>query len=88
MTTIGLLHPGEMGASVGRAARANGARVLWASEGRSTDTWARAATAELEDAGTLREVVAASEVILAVCPPQMRGSVRKLLIACAVVPLR
>ena len=43
MTTIGLLHPGEMGASVGAAARTAGARVLWASEGRGTDTWARAA---------------------------------------------
>lgn len=69
MTTIGLLHPGEMGASVGAAARAHGARVLWASEGRGTDTWARAATAELDDAGTLRAVVAASDAILSVCPP-------------------
>jgi 3-hydroxyisobutyrate dehydrogenase-like beta-hydroxyacid dehydrogenase len=69
MTTIGLLHPGEMGASVGAAARANGARVLWAAEGRGTDTRARAATAELEDVGTLRDVVAASDVILSVCPP-------------------
>jgi len=69
MTTIGLLHPGEMGASVGRAARVAGARVLWASEGRGTDTWARAATAELEDAGTLRDVVTASDVMLSVCPP-------------------
>jgi len=69
MTTIGLLHPGEMGASVGAAARSAGARVLWASEGRGTDTWARAATAELEDVGTLRAVVEASDVILSVCPP-------------------
>ena len=69
MTTIGLLHPGEMGASVGAAARANGARVLWASEGRGGETAARAAAAQLEDAGTLRKVVAASDVILSVCPP-------------------
>src|SRR5919108_3557584 len=69
MTTIGLLHPGEMGASVGAAARANGARVLWASEGRGAETRARAATADLEDAGTLAAVVAASDVIVSVCPP-------------------
>jgi len=69
MTTIGLLHPGEMGASVGAAARANGARVLWASEGRGGETAARAAAAQLEDAGTLRKVVAAGDVILSVCPP-------------------
>jgi 3-hydroxyisobutyrate dehydrogenase-like beta-hydroxyacid dehydrogenase len=69
MTTIGLLHPGEMGASVGAAARASGARVLWASEGRGAETAARAAAAQLEDAATLRKVVAASDVILSVCPP-------------------
>ena len=69
MTTIGLLHPGEMGASVGAAARAGGARVLWASQGRSTDTWARAATAELDDAGSVAALAATSDVVLSVCPP-------------------
>ena len=81
MTTIGLLHPGEMGASVGAAARANGARVLWASEGRGTDTWARAATAELDDAGTLRDVVTASDVILSVCPPHAARDVARAVAA-------
>jgi 3-hydroxyisobutyrate dehydrogenase-like beta-hydroxyacid dehydrogenase len=69
MTTIGLLHPGEMGASVGAAARAGGARVLWASQGRSTDSWARAATAELDDAGSVTALAATSDVVLSVCPP-------------------
>ena len=32
--TIGVLHPGEMGGSVGAAARVNVSRVLWASEER------------------------------------------------------
>jgi 3-hydroxyisobutyrate dehydrogenase-like beta-hydroxyacid dehydrogenase len=69
MTTIGLLHPGEMGASVGAAARASGHHVLWASEGRGADTRRRAAAAGLEDAGTVAALVAASEVVLSVCPP-------------------
>ena len=69
MTTIGLLHPGEMGASVGASGRANGHRVLWTSEGRGGETQARAKAAGLEDAGTLNDLVAASEVILSVCPP-------------------
>jgi len=69
MTTIGLLHPGEMGASVGASGRANGHRVLWTSEGRGGETQARAKAAGLEDAGTLNALVAASEVILSVCPP-------------------
>jgi 3-hydroxyisobutyrate dehydrogenase-like beta-hydroxyacid dehydrogenase len=69
MTTIGLLHPGEMGASVGASARTSGQRVLWASEGRGADTVKRAAAAGLEDAGTVAALVAASDVVLSVCPP-------------------
>jgi 3-hydroxyisobutyrate dehydrogenase-like beta-hydroxyacid dehydrogenase len=69
MATIGLLHPGEMGASVGAAARTGGHRVLWTSAGRGADTKRRAAAAGLEDAGTLPALVAASDVILSVCPP-------------------
>ena len=67
--TIGILHPGEMGVTVGASARAGGARVLWASEGRSPQTRERAAAAGLEDAMTLASLCAASGVILSVCPP-------------------
>src|SRR5437899_1257509 len=67
--TIGLLHPGDMGSMVGASARANGLRVLWASEGRSPQTLERAAAAGLEDIKGLAPVVAASQVILSVCPP-------------------
>lgn len=67
--TVGILHPGEMGGSVGASARANVSRVLWASEARSEQTARRAAAAGLEDAKTLASLVAASDVILSVCPP-------------------
>lgn len=67
--TIGLLHPGEMGSMVGAAARANGLRVLWASEGRSAPTRERAAAAGLEDAKSVGLLIAASQVIVSVCPP-------------------
>jgi 3-hydroxyisobutyrate dehydrogenase-like beta-hydroxyacid dehydrogenase len=67
--TIGVLHPGEMGGSVGASARANVSRVLWASEERSAQTAERAAAAGLEDAKTLASLIAASDVILSVCPP-------------------
>jgi 3-hydroxyisobutyrate dehydrogenase-like beta-hydroxyacid dehydrogenase len=69
MTTIGLLHPGEMGASVGASGRTGGHRVLWASQGRGADTTKRAAAAGLEDAGTVAKLVGASDVVLSVCPP-------------------
>ncbi len=61
---VGLLFPGEMGAAVGAAIRGE---VLWASEGRSAATIARAAG--FEDAGTLAELVALSDVVLSICPP-------------------
>src|SRR5215469_8405465 len=49
---IGLLHPGEMGAAVGRCLAGRGHEVLWAGEGRGPDTAARAKAAGLADAGT------------------------------------
>jgi 3-hydroxyisobutyrate dehydrogenase-like beta-hydroxyacid dehydrogenase len=67
--TVGLLHPGQMGASVAAAARAGGAKLLFASQGRTEATRERAARAELSDVGTLEALVAASEIVLSVCPP-------------------
>jgi 3-hydroxyisobutyrate dehydrogenase-like beta-hydroxyacid dehydrogenase len=58
-----------MGAAVGAALRAAGNDVVWASEGRSAATRARAEAAGLRDAGSVAEVVRASGVVLSVCPP-------------------
>ncbi len=69
MTNIGLHHPGAMGASVGAAAVSSATSVLWASAGRSDATIQRASKAGLSDLGDLSALVAASEVILSVCPP-------------------
>lgn len=71
---IGLLHPGEMGASIGAAARAVGTSVCWASAGRSDASRQRAAQAGIEDAHTLAALAARSDVILSVCPPEAAGS--------------
>ena len=68
-TTVCILHPGEMGAEVGAAARAGGARVLWVSAGRGGATRDRAGAAGLEDAGTLKAALAQSSIVLSVCPP-------------------
>ena len=67
--TIGLLHPGEMGAAIGAALRADGRRVVWASAGRSDATKRRASVADLEDVGETAALCAASDVILSVVPP-------------------
>jgi 3-hydroxyisobutyrate dehydrogenase-like beta-hydroxyacid dehydrogenase len=67
--TIALLHPGNMGATIGAAAATSGARVLWASSQRSAATRTRAKQAGLIDAQTLAEAVRQSEVVVSVCPP-------------------
>jgi hypothetical protein len=65
--TVGVLHPGEMGAAIGAALLAAGHEVLWASEGRSQATHTRAAG--FSDAGTATELVARCEVVFSVVPP-------------------
>jgi 3-hydroxyisobutyrate dehydrogenase-like beta-hydroxyacid dehydrogenase len=69
VTTIGILHPGEMGSAVGAAARIGGARVIWASAGRGPATRKRAESDGLEDVGTLARLARESEIIMSVCPP-------------------
>jgi 3-hydroxyisobutyrate dehydrogenase-like beta-hydroxyacid dehydrogenase len=82
MRTVGLLHPGEMGASIGAALRRAGVQVLWASADRGPATRRRAQAADLTDAGTLPTLVAHSDLVLSVCPPhaaaQVAGTVAAL----------
>ncbi len=77
MTTIGILHPGEMGSSVAAAARAGGARVVWASTGRGAATRTRAEADGLEDVATLARLARESEIILSVCPPAHAADVAR-----------
>jgi 3-hydroxyisobutyrate dehydrogenase-like beta-hydroxyacid dehydrogenase len=73
--TVGLLHPGEMGAAVGARVRGE---VVWASEGRSHDTRLRAAA--FRDVGTLAALLAEADVVLSICPPHAALDVAR---ACA-----
>jgi 3-hydroxyisobutyrate dehydrogenase-like beta-hydroxyacid dehydrogenase len=75
MTTIGVLHPGEMGAAIGRALVEQGHTVLWVAAGRSPATAARAEAAGLTDAGSLATLLGRAEVVLSVCPPQAAPAV-------------
>ena len=81
MPTLGFLHPGAMGASVGAAA-AHHARVLWATDGRSAATRARAERAGLHPVVDLPSLVAESEVILGVCPPHAAVDLARAVAAC------
>jgi 3-hydroxyisobutyrate dehydrogenase-like beta-hydroxyacid dehydrogenase len=70
MKTIALLHPGNMGSTVGACAASNGARVVWVSEQRSAATRARAQRNSLVEAANLAEAIGQSDVVLSVCPPE------------------
>jgi 3-hydroxyisobutyrate dehydrogenase-like beta-hydroxyacid dehydrogenase len=69
MTTIGVLHPGEMGAALGARLRERGHDVAWAGEGRSAATRARADAAGLPDAGAVEALLGSCDVVVSVCPP-------------------
>ena len=69
MTVIGLISPGQMGASIGAAASHSATRVIWAGDGRSKASHTRASDAGLENGGTIDTLVKDSDIILSVCPP-------------------
>lgn len=57
-----------MGVTVG-AAVTEPVRVVWASEGRSDETLARAEGGRFEDLGSLHSLTAAADAVVSVCPP-------------------
>jgi 3-hydroxyisobutyrate dehydrogenase-like beta-hydroxyacid dehydrogenase len=68
MATVGLLHPGEMGAAVGGCLVSVGHDVLWDPARRSRATTGRALAAELTGVG-FDQLIGKSSVILSICPP-------------------
>ena len=76
--TIGILHPGNMGAALGSAV-AEG--VVWASEGRSAATLSRAEGADFEDVWTVVELSRRSDVIISVCPPGAAVDIARTIVA-------
>jgi hypothetical protein len=69
MQVIGLLYPGEMGSAVGGCLTTAGHQVLWASQGRGSQTAARARAAAMTDAGTATDLAGRADIIVSVCPP-------------------
>jgi hypothetical protein len=64
---VGLLQPGEMGATIGMALLTAGHEVLWASEGRSEASRARAEL--FTDVGGVADVATNAEIVFSVVPP-------------------
>ena len=74
---VGLLHPGEMGAAVGNALVTAGHDVLWASDGRSDATRARAGA--FRDMRSVERVAEEAAVVFSVVPPHAAVDVARAL---------
>lgn len=80
-TSVGIIHPGNMGVSVAASAKNGGHDLCWASEGRSSQTRERALQAGLRDAGTLAKLCQTCSVVLSVCPPHAAEDVADQVLA-------
>ncbi len=81
-TTLGILHPGQMGRYVAETALNSGCDVRWIARGRSCETVARAERLNLIDRGSLPELCADCEVIVSVCPPHAAVEVATAVSGC------
>lgn len=66
--TVGILHPGSMGAAVAACAAINAAAVLWCEAGRSAASAARAEQFGLTPVATLSELLDRSDIVISLCP--------------------
>ena len=78
---VGVLHPGEMGASVAASLLAGSHDVAWCSAERSEHSRARAV--ELQEFSQLDDLVAWAEVLISVCPPAYALQQAQAVQACA-----
>ncbi|MGW7341211.1 DUF1932 domain-containing protein [Streptomyces sp. NPDC054808] len=67
--TVGILHPGSMGAAVAACATTNATAVLWCESGRSAASVERAARFGLTPVATLAELLDRSDIVISLCPP-------------------
>lgn len=76
MTTIGIVHPGQMGSTIGATASA-GATVIWAGDGRSAASFERAEAAGMTDVGSVETLCRQADIIVSICPPAAAVSVAR-----------
>ncbi|MFF8575513.1 DUF1932 domain-containing protein [Streptomyces sp. NPDC015408] len=67
--TVGILHPGSMGAAVAACAATNAAAVLWCRAGRSAASVERATQSGLTPVATLAELLDCGDIVISLCPP-------------------
>ena len=74
---VGILHPGEMGAVVGRLLTESGHQVYWVRSGRSAETANRAAAARLHPLDAFKAITRRAQVLFSICPPESALDVAK-----------
>ncbi|MGM0361696.1 DUF1932 domain-containing protein [Streptomyces griseoaurantiacus] len=67
--TVGILHPGSMGAAIAACAATNAAAVVWCPAGRSAASTERAEQFGLTPVATLTELLNRSDIVISLCPP-------------------
>ncbi|MGA5207942.1 DUF1932 domain-containing protein [Streptomyces variegatus] len=80
--TVGILHPGSMGAAVAACAATNAAEVLWCETGRSTASVERADQVGLTPVATLAELLDRSDMVISLCPPAAAEDLARDVAAC------
>ncbi|MBV9126043.1 MAG: NAD(P)-dependent oxidoreductase [Planctomycetes bacterium] len=80
--TLGVLYPGELGATLGRLLRMQGHHVVTTVQGRSARTEQRARSAGLEILESTRAVVEAADILFAVVPPAAAAEVAATVSSC------
>ncbi|MCZ6619897.1 MAG: DUF1932 domain-containing protein, partial [Gammaproteobacteria bacterium] len=78
---LALLHPGEMGVTVGVAAQNSGHSVVWSSAGRSDATAERARAAGFISCSALSDLLAQCDGVISICPPNAAMAVAQSVVA-------
>ncbi|GBE91390.1 NAD(P)-dependent oxidoreductase [Nostoc cycadae] len=73
--TVGILSPGDMGQAIASVLNHNGLRTIAALENRSQRTRQLAAAANIEDVGSLTQLVIESDIVLSVLVPAAAAEV-------------
>jgi 3-hydroxyisobutyrate dehydrogenase-like beta-hydroxyacid dehydrogenase len=80
---IGFLHPGAMGVSLAVTAQNTGYTAYWLSEGRSRESYKRAAKHNLVEMKAIDELCDRCSVLISVCPPHASTEVAKKVLGCS-----
>ena len=81
MTNILILHPGEMGSSLGACLRRNQHHVGWVSDSRSPATRTRAEADGFFEYSSLDLALPNADVVISICPPEFAETTAESVLA-------